>query len=470
MEYYDGVQWKPIDAPPTISSISTDDATGDADVLTADGSTLYTVTITGGNFGIGATVKFIGNTGTNYTAGSINRVSNSSITCTTTAEMGTADDPYDVQVLNASGLAATLEDAFSFNAPPEFDNASGSLGTAYNTIEVTGSTLDASATDAEGDTITYSIASGSLPTGLSISSSTGLITGTPSGNTAGTFTFTVQASTAEGNATRVFSIDIEDLPTGGTITTSGSTRFHSFTSSSSLVVPTGFTRTAKYIIVGGGGSGGTGTSGLGANNNGAAGGGGGVQSSTSFSMTPDTYTIVIGAGGAGRPPQNNPGNPGVASSAFGVTAGAGQANSSLTGGASGSPQSNAGGAPGSFAGGGGGGAGGTGSGGGPNSKKSGGAGLENANFSLFGAAAQTAGNVTLTPTANGFFAGGGQGAGSEGSELRSSGGGGSATGGVTSTGTNAGFPNTGGGGAGGYAQNENSGNGGSGIVIISYVV
>src|SRR6056300_508384 len=72
MEYYDGVQWKAIDAPPTISSISTSDATGSNTVLKADGSTIYTITITGGNFSVGANVKFIGNTGTEYTAGNIN--------------------------------------------------------------------------------------------------------------------------------------------------------------------------------------------------------------------------------------------------------------------------------------------------------------------------------------------------------------------------------------------------------------
>ena len=51
MEYYDGNAWKPIDAPPTISSISTSDARGTNDILNADGSTLHTITITGGNLG-----------------------------------------------------------------------------------------------------------------------------------------------------------------------------------------------------------------------------------------------------------------------------------------------------------------------------------------------------------------------------------------------------------------------------------
>jgi hypothetical protein len=177
MEYFDGTTWKPIDAPPTITSISTSDATGTNLVFNADGSRLFTITITGGNFSIGATVKFVGNTGTLYTAGNVTRVSASSITCTTLSNMGTTDDPYDVQVTNTSGLSATLEDAFSYNAPPVFVNSSRTFN-VYNGVAVSGSTVNVSATDAESNTITYSIASGSLPSGYTLSSSTGYITGT----------------------------------------------------------------------------------------------------------------------------------------------------------------------------------------------------------------------------------------------------------------------------------------------------
>jgi hypothetical protein len=493
MEYYDGNQWKPIDAPPTISSISTDDATGDDAVLAADGSTLYTVTITGGNFGIGANVKFIGNTGTEYTAGSINRVSNSSITCTTTAEMGTTDDPYDVQVANVSGLAATLEDAFSFNAPPEFDNASGSLGSAFNTLEVTGSTLDASATDAEGDTITYSIASGSLPSGLTIGSSTGLITGTPSGNTAGVFNFVVQAATAEGNSTRDFSIEIKDLPTGGSITTSGNFRIHTFNSSSSFVVPSGLTiSNVEYLVIAGGGGAAAehGTNGAGG---GGAGGyrtsvvgatsGGGASAESRLTLTAATYTVTIGGGGPGITSGAGAGTAGV-NSTFGsspaITSTGGGRGANSTAGTGGSGGSGGGGettasTPGGagtagqgFAGGtatvpngggGGGGAGQTGRNGGDPAGGRGGVGGAGVSSSITGSA--------VTRGGGGGGAGWENGAGSPG---------GTGGGGISSTrdsgnvGAN-GVANTGGGG--GAAKDTTSyggqsGAGGSGVVIIRY--
>ena len=64
---------------------------------------------------------------------------------------------------------------------------------------------------ATGDsTITYSIASGALPGGLSLNSSTGAITGTESGATAETtYNFTARATDAEAQtADRAFSITV----------------------------------------------------------------------------------------------------------------------------------------------------------------------------------------------------------------------------------------------------------------------
>ena len=283
MEYYDGNAWKAIDAPPTISGISTTDSTGSNTVLNADGSTLFTITITGGNFGLGLTVKFIGSTGTEYTAGNINRISGSSITCTTLSNMGTTDDPYDVQVINASGLAALLEDAFSYNAPPVFTVASGQLGTVYNTQVISGTTFNAGATDAEGNTITHTIISGSLPgSGLSISSSTGAITGTLSGAPSlGNYPFVVRAATAEGVRERQFSIQVVAVPP----------------------------YTAEYLVIAGGGGGA-------GDFHGGGGGAGGYRNSylsetsgrnssseTGLSLQPpNVYTITVGSGGAGGPP------------------------------------------------------------------------------------------------------------------------------------------------------------------------
>ena len=311
MEYYDGNQWKPIDAPPTISSISTSDAQGTNNILNADGSTLHTITITGGNFSIGPNVKFIGSTGTEYTAGNINRVSNSSITCTTLSNMGTTDDPYDVTVINTSGLSATFDDAFSYNAAPVFTVASGQLGTVYNTQVISGTTLNAGATDAEGNTITHTIISGSLPgSGLSISSSTGAITGTLSGSPSlGNYTFVVRAATTEGTVERQFSIQVIAVPfiqaTGGTVTTSGDYKIHTFNNTSNFVVSEAGTapdNAVRYLVVAGGGGGGSAQStSQGNHNSGGGGGGGGMlfNNTENFTVTAQTYLITVGGGGSG---------------------------------------------------------------------------------------------------------------------------------------------------------------------------
>jgi hypothetical protein len=288
MEYYDGNQWKPIDAPPSILSVTTNDSTGSATVLNADGSTLYTVTINGGNFGTGLNVQFIGNTGTIYTAGNITRVSASQITCTTLSSMGAADDPYDVKVTNVSGLSIESLDALTFNAPPVFVNATQAFSVFVGDV-ITGSTINVSATDAESNTITYSIASGSLPSGLTISSSTGYITGTVGGSQ-GNFSFVVRASTTEGAVERQYSIGTKELPSGGTITTSGNTKIHSFTTSGSFVNPKNNLVTSYLVVAGGGGGGNV--------SNVTGGGGAGGMRTGSLTISNGTKTVTVGAGGA----------------------------------------------------------------------------------------------------------------------------------------------------------------------------
>src|SRR6056300_1861246 len=67
-EYYDGTSWKPIDAPPTITGVTPTS-------WTSDGSTLQTFTVSGSNFQSGATAKFVGSDGTEYTGVNLNVVS-----------------------------------------------------------------------------------------------------------------------------------------------------------------------------------------------------------------------------------------------------------------------------------------------------------------------------------------------------------------------------------------------------------
>ena len=151
-------------------------------------------------------------------------------------------------VTNTNGLSGTLADGLDAGGVPAFDNAAGSLGTIYDASRtVSGSTLDASATDPDGDTITYSVSVGSLPSGLSIGSSTGLITGTAAAVGADTTsTFTVSAATASGDtSTRQFSITVK-APVITSYTSTGSGTF---------TVPSGVTLVDVLVVAGGGGGG-----------------------------------------------------------------------------------------------------------------------------------------------------------------------------------------------------------------------
>ena len=106
--------------------------------------------------------------------------------------------------------ARTVDGAFSalcniivtpVRTPPTITTATlqnGTAGTAYN------QTLAAT-----GDTPTWDISSGSLPTGLTLSA-TGVISGMPT--TPGTTSFTVRATNAVGNDTRTLSIVIDSVP------------------------------------------------------------------------------------------------------------------------------------------------------------------------------------------------------------------------------------------------------------------
>ena len=88
--------------------------------------------------------------------------------------------------------------------------------------------------------------------------------------------------------------------TGGTETTHGSYKVHSFTNvgNSNFVVPS--SGNVDYLVVAGGGGGGSW----------GGGGAGGYRSGTNFAVTAQTYTITVGGGGSGASSgqSNNGGN------------------------------------------------------------------------------------------------------------------------------------------------------------------
>jgi hypothetical protein len=112
---------------------------------------------------------------------------------------------FSAKAINSCGNSATKSFTITITCPTVTINTTslpnGAIGTAYS------QTLSAS-----GGTITsWAIASGSLPGGLSLNTSTGVISGTPT--TGGKYSFTVRATNGCGNtATQALSIRIPFNP------------------------------------------------------------------------------------------------------------------------------------------------------------------------------------------------------------------------------------------------------------------
>ena len=263
-EYYTGTEFKVIDSPPTVTAVSP------LEVANLAGGN-ETFTITGTNFQSGATVKFIGNDGSEISPSTTTVNSSTSITAVIAKNLfSNTKEPYDVRVTNTTGLSSSLDNVVNVDNTLSWVTASGTLATITTLSSGTHSTV--SATDPDGDTITYAETGGTVlsTAGLTLNSSTGAISGTPSST--GTKTFTIRATANSKTADRQFSIVVVEAY-----------------SSSYLV------------IAGGGGSMGYGGGGAGGYRNSFSTETSGRNSSTETPLTLQqglTYTITVGAGGS----------------------------------------------------------------------------------------------------------------------------------------------------------------------------
>lgn len=337
--------------------------------------------------------------------------------------------------------------------------------------------------------LTYSLKSGSLPPGLSLSSA-GVISGTPT--TIGTYNFIIEVTdTNTHKNTRTFTIVTNNgyvAATGGNVTIAGGFKTHTFTTSTGFSVsaaPPG--AQVSVILVAGGGGGGAGP--------GGGGGAGGYLNFNTVVNANTTYSVVVGAGGPGATAMFagagygsdgviRPGTPGTDSTAFGYSAlgggygAAGNAAAGNTGGTGGS----GGGGTGTYNGGGVATAGGAGTSGQGTTGGTGGASVGGGG----GGASQagqgsTGGNGTTLAIIGGLGVGGGMGGGTNTFAATAWGGGSGGThsfafrnegsrpgGNATAYGSGGGG---GGGGYGGYAYysyNAGGGAGFNGIVVIRY--
>ena len=250
---------------PTISTIG---YLGDDTATNTDGGS--TVTLTGTNFNTGVKVIING-----VQPATVTRVNSTQITFPAPAM---AAGSYIVYVVNTDGSTALAVPGIQYSPVPTWTTAAGSLGSSKTQVSFSASV------NSTGDApITYSIVSGALPSGLTLNSSTGAITGTtPTVVAETTYNFTVRASDGQNQDTdRAFSIRIilANPPT-----------------------------TADFLVVAGGGASGSSTSGGGAGPGGGAGGyrtSVGTSGRSSAAESPITisagtaYAITVGAGGVG---------------------------------------------------------------------------------------------------------------------------------------------------------------------------
>ena len=276
-EYYTGTEFKALDTPPEITSISP------SSIDESDLGSSQTIVISGSSFNVASDVKIIGFNGTVYTPVSTTFNSGTQITITTPTNLVANNEPYGIKVTNPSGLSKEQSSLLSINDKPVFSVASGSLGNLLDNNRSASNLTAVTATDEESDTITFSHTAGTLPTGITLNSN-GTWSGTANQEVSDTtYSFTITATSGGQTATRNYSISVLTPPV-----------------ISYLVVAGGGggadAENAHYGRAGGGG----GAGGL-RNSYASESSGGGGSTETPFTATNGTtYTITVGSGGSGR--------------------------------------------------------------------------------------------------------------------------------------------------------------------------
>ena len=178
--------------PPTISGYSV----AGKDDLALDPAGGQTVQINGTGFLPGATITFDGSA-----VAVVTYVNPNQLTFTSPAKTA---GTYTIYAVNPDGGTAIYVPGIIYSTLPTWTTAAGSLGSYYETTSISNTVV------AAGDApVTYSLYSGSLPTGSTLSAN-GVITGTaPVDSSSTTYSFTIQASDAQlQDSTRSFSLTI----------------------------------------------------------------------------------------------------------------------------------------------------------------------------------------------------------------------------------------------------------------------
>lgn len=196
-EYYDGSRFKVLDAPPLITSISPSAITN---------SQTSTVVV-GAGFKAGVAAAAVSEAGTIIPADSVTYVNSTTVNATFTIS---TDNTYYIKITNTDGyVGLSATPILTVSDAPSWSTAAGALtgaisGEAYTT------TLSATS----DSPVTYSVHSGSLPTNMTLNTTTGVISGTTTVENNTNYSFTIRATDQEAQvADRAFTIQVAPMIT-----------------------------------------------------------------------------------------------------------------------------------------------------------------------------------------------------------------------------------------------------------------
>ena len=194
-------------------TISFDTAAGTLGTITDANRGSYSLSSAAGSVSIGTLTYAIASG--SLPAGLSLASSNAAITGTATAVATNTTSTFTVRATgNIGNPILDREFTITVNAAIlTWTTAAGTLGTILDSQRASGYSLSAATATATSGTVSYAIQSGSIPTGLSLNTSTAAITGTATAVSSDTVSnFTVRATTTSASvyADRAFSIQVDD--------------------------------------------------------------------------------------------------------------------------------------------------------------------------------------------------------------------------------------------------------------------
>ena len=291
LEYYNGTDWKSIDAPPVVNSFAIDGGSNvTSGTVDNEGGGTVTFAVNGALFDTtGANVTMVGG-GETLSPVSLTRNNANLLTAVfTESEFDLANSPYTLKVTNGSGLSAEIQEAVSADSTtPTFTNAADTTFSIFDLMRGSVSIAADDLVGASGATA-YAIQSGTLPSGLSLNTTTGVISGSTSAvGTDTTSTFTIRATGDDATADRQFKITLKPPQRS------------SYTSPGTFSRPTGLNTVNVLVVAGGGGAG---------SQHAGGGGAGGLIYRPAFPISGNqSYTVGGHGNGGGNNHQPPPGS------------------------------------------------------------------------------------------------------------------------------------------------------------------